>query len=172
MSSGKLLFYRLAVLTFLSFFISSCYQGIRIRLPKDYSCVYSLNRKLTGFLPDPNTNKFILYASKGALLARLPELKKSSVDSLMFSSPDWQMIIYYKGPLSDTSEVTSIMIGACCSAPVVFNEEDQFMAVNNFEKSWGSISYFLDKNNRVIGGWLVGGSPFEKQFNVIKRRIR
>ena len=46
------------------------------------------------------------------------------------------------------------------------------MAVNNFEKSWGSISYFLDKNNRVIGGWLVGGSPFEKQFNVIKRRIR
>lgn len=154
------------------FFLYSCSQGPTIKLPEDYSCVYSQNRRLSGFLPATNTNKFIIYASKGALLARMPELRKTSIDSLMASSPDWQMIVYYKGPLSDTTEVTSIMIKACCSAPVVFNDEDQFLAVNNIEKSWGSMSYFLDKRNRVIDGWLVGGPPFERQFNRIKRNIR
>lgn len=169
MSSVKSRLIRLAVFLVA---ISSCSQGPVIQLPDDYSCVYSMDNKISGFLPDKNKNKFIVYISKGMLSEIMPQLGKSSIDSLMAPNTDWQTIVYYKGPLSDTTVVTNFMRKSNCGAPVVFNDNDQFMVANSTDKGITFVSYFLDKKNRWVGGWLVGGAPFEKQFNDIKRTMR
>ena len=94
----------------------------------------------------------------------------SPIDSLMEANKEWEMIIYYKGFLRDTTEVFKITKKFDCQIPVVFNEYDQFLDVNKIDKKWGSMSFFLDKKNTVIGrGWLVGGPPFIEQFEKTKR---
>ena len=172
MSSGKSRCIRLSLLVLVAALCClSCSKGPTIKLPEDYSCVYSMDNKISGFLPDKNKNKFIVYISKGMLSEIMPQLGKSSIDSLMAPNTDWQTIVYYKGPLSDTTVVTNFMRKSNCGAPVVFNDNDQFMVANGTDKGITFVSYFLDKTNRWVGGWLVGGAPFEKQFNATKRKM-
>lgn len=172
MSSGKSRCIRLSLLVLVAALCClSCSKGPTIKLPEDYSIVYSKNDRLTGFLPDQSKNKFIVYVSKGLLSDIIPQLGKSSIDSLMTSNQDWQMIVYYKGSLADTTLVMDVMNKAGCGAPVVFNDEDQFRNVNHFDPKMAFVSYFVDKKNHVIDCWLVGGAPFEKQFNATKRKM-
>lgn len=152
-----------------------CFQSCKLNkapllLPTEYDAVYDKDGRVHDFQYESKP-KFIVYHDLAHLIADLKELGGPSFDSLMRANPDWQFFFIHQGTLADTTQIMKYLNYNKCGIPVIIDEKDSFLKINNCPH-YTMINFFLTSDNRCFNGWLFGGEPFEIQFSRSKEMLK
>jgi hypothetical protein len=150
--------------------LQSCKKGLLILLPTEYDAVYDKDGRVYDFQYEAKP-KFLIYQDLANLMIDLKELGGPSFDSTMRANPDWQFLFIHQGTLADTTQIMKFLNYNKCSIPVIIDEKDSFLKINDFPH-YTMWNCYMTSDNRDVEGWMYGGEPFEVQFARAKEKLK